>query len=289
MTTIMNEKLVSAEDRDAKKMGEALIAQAILTKDEVEQIINTQQEQNILFGKAAISLGFITEKDLKKVLSEQFSYGYIEENTNNLSTKIIAAHQPFSVQVEKFRSLRSQLLLSWFDKGNKSLAFVSVNKNHNASELVANLAVVFSQLNLNTLLVDADLRKSQQHTLFNVTQRVGLANILANQKGRYELNKDKILPNLSILTAGTESPNPQELLSREAFYNLILDLEKKYDIVLIDTCPSGIAQDYLAVASKTKGSVIVSQKNQTSITEVKHLSESLLAANTTIVGSVLQS
>jgi Mrp family chromosome partitioning ATPase len=121
-----------------------------------------------------------------------------------------------------------------------------------------------------------------------VETKLGLANILANRQGRYELTPQKSLPNLTILTAGTEAPNPQELLNRDGLVELLSDLEKMYDIILIDTSPSNLGMDYLTVVAKVKAALIVVRKDSTRIDDLAQIKSQIEIANAQIVGSVVQ-
>ena len=275
---------------DHVRIGDALILHAKLRHEDVERIIDLQKSKNILFGDAAIKLGLIKESDLNKVLSQQFdySYSYSDAESHQLNEVLIAAHTPFSEEVEKLRSLRGQLLMRWFDQGNKTLAITSAGVEDGASQVAANLAIVFSQLNKKTLLIDANLRDSVQHKLFNVQTKLGLSNILANKQGSYQLTRPQSLPNLSILTAGTKVPNPQELLSRIDFAELLSDLEINYDIILLDTSPLNLASDVLTVVSKAKAAIIVARKDYTLATEIQHLNQQLNLTGAQIIGSILQ-
>jgi chain length determinant protein tyrosine kinase EpsG len=269
-------------------IGDVLIAHSKLAAQDVEQILELQKRKKILFGDAAIELGLITDRDLKKVLSQQFNYPYLDEGSHQLNEVLVAAHTPFSDEVEILRSLRGQLLTRWFNLGHKTLAVTSANVEDGASLLAANLAIVFSQLNKKTLLIDANLRRSVQNSLFNIETKLGLANILANKQGSYELARLNSLPNLSILPAGTTVPNPQELLNSNGFSELITNLEKVYDIIIFDSSPLILGSDALTVAANAKAAIVVARKNKTLAVEIQHLVQQLHMANTNILGSVLQ-
>ena len=272
---------------DNSRLGDALIAQGKLTQQDVKHILEYQLKNNVLFGDAAKQLGLIDDNDLQAALSTQFNYSYLHHSNSKLSQSLIAAHQPYTVEVENLRSLRSQLLIQWFDQGNKSLAITSVDKQEGASRLAANLAIIFSQLNKKTLLIDANLRDSTQHQLFDIDTKVGLANILANRQGRYQLARHESLPSLAILTAGTQVPNPQELLSQPAFSELLADLEKIYDIILIDTTPLALGSDVLTVVSKAKAAIIVTRKNVTEAAQLQQLNQQLNMTGAKVIGSIL--
>jgi protein-tyrosine kinase len=278
---------------DHARIGDILIALEKLNQQDVDRILARQREKNILFGEAAKQLALISESDIEQVLSQQFSYSYIHkasasEKIQLLSKALVAAHSPFSEEVENLRSLRSQLLIRWFGLRNKTLAITSANTNDGASLVAANLAIVFSQLNKNTLLIDANLRQATQHHLFGIETKLGLSNILANRQGRYQLSRQESLPNLTILTAGTDVPNPQELLSKTGFSELLIDLEKIYDIILIDTSPLNLGSDVLTVVSKAKAAIIVAKKDFTMAGEIQDLNQQLHMTGANILGSVLQ-
>jgi protein-tyrosine kinase len=274
------------EMADSASIGNALITHAKLSQKDVDRVLALQIEKNLLFGEAAKQLGLITEDDLQKVLSQQFNYAYLQEGSNKLSQLLTAAHKPFSAEVESLRSLRSQLLMRWFDHGSKTLAITSASNQDSASLLAGNLAIVFSQLNKKTLLIDANLRQPSQHKLFNIDIKVGLSNILANIQGSYTLVRQPSLPNLAILTAGTAAPNPQELLSQSGFAELILDLEKVYDIIIVDTSPLAFGSDVLTVVSKVKAAIIVAKKDTTVAADVQYLSQQIAITGAKVIGSV---
>ena len=271
---------------DSTRIGQALIAHAKLNQTNVDRILALQVEKNLLFGEAAKQLGLITEDDLQKVLSQQFNYTYLQEGNQKLSQLLTAAHAPFSVEAENLRSLRSQLLMRWFDQGHKTLTITSASNQDSASLLAANLAIIFSQLNKKTLLIDANLRRAIQHKLFNIDTKVGLANILANRQGSYTLARLQSLPNLAILTAGTMVPNPQELLSQSGFAELVVDLENVYDVILVDTSPLEFGSDALTVVSKVKAAIIVAKKDTTVAADVQYLNQQVVATGAKVIGSV---
>lgn len=275
------------ENADAHRIGEALIAHAKIQPQDVERILAMQSSENILFGEAAKRLGLIKESDIKKVLSEQYAYAY-SHDPSNIHQALVAAHTPFSAEVERLRSLRGQLLMRWFDLGHKTLVIVSTHTDDAAHLVTANLAIVFSQLNKRTLLIDANLRAPMHQQLFDVESRVGLSNILANRQGSYQLSKHPALPNLSILSAGTQVPNPQELLSNGSFSDLIDELSGLYDVILIECVPMNLGADYLPVVAKAKGAMVVTRQDVTTARDLHLLQEQLNMTGAQILGSVIQ-
>jgi chain length determinant protein tyrosine kinase EpsG len=230
----------------------------------------------------------VTQADIDQVVARQFDYPYLQRGTGNFSDKLIAAYQPFSRQVETLRAVRSQLILRWFARGHKSLVVVSVNEDDGASVFTANLAVVFSQLGEQTLLVDGNLRAPQQQEMFGLKSGAGLSDMLAGRAELGAIAKIDSFVDLSVLNAGTLPPNPQELLSRASFASLAKQLETNYDAVLYDVAPSAQGSDALAIAARVGGAILIARKDRTGLADLAALVEQLERNGVEIVGTVLQ-
>jgi chain length determinant protein tyrosine kinase EpsG len=279
---------LSAEHSAAEsRMGALLLDSGKLTPESAERVLRTQKELGLRFGEAAMRLGLVSEEDIQQALARQFAYPYLQPGQANLSPRLIAAYQPFAPQVESLRAIRSQLMLRWFARGRRALAIVGVDPDDGASLFASNLAVVFSQLGEQTLLVDANLRTPRQQELFGLKPRQGLSDLLA---GRADLDVILRVPafvDLSVMPAGTLPPNPQELLAREGFRNLNTQLESRYDVVLYDLPPFASGADALAVAGRAGGVLLVARKHHTRIANIARMSEQLTEAGGEVLGSVV--
>lgn len=287
----MNSPVLSALPADhsaaESTMGALLLDSGKLTPENAERVLRTQKELGLRFGEAAVRLGLVSEEDIQQALARQFSYPYLQKGDANLSTRLVAAYEPFSPQVEALRAIRSQLMLRWFARGRRALAIVGVDENDGASLFASNLAVVFSQLGEQTLLVDANLRAPRQQDTFGLKPRQGLSDLLA---GRADLDVIARIPcfvDLSVMPAGTLPPNPQELLARDGFRNLNTQLESRYDVVLYDLPAFSAGADALAVAGRAGGVLLVARKHHTRINNVTRMVEQLVDAGGEVLGSVV--
>ena len=259
-----------------------------ITPVEAERILRLQKESGLRFGDAALKLGLITEADIQLVLAQQFDYPYLLPGQGNHPPELVVAYQPFGAQVEVFRAVRSQLMLRWFTSGHKALAIVGYNPDDGVSLFVANLAVVFSQLGERTLLIDANLRCPQQHEIFNLRNKQGLSDVLAERANIFEvISKIESFVDLSVLPAGTLPPNPLELLNRSPFDELNDHLANQFDVILYDTLAFSSGVDALTIAARTEGVLIVAHKNDTRVNDINTMNEKLKYSGTEIVGSVL--
>ena len=293
MDTTLNHTAVAAPapatapGRGDSSIGRLLLEAGKITPEHAERVLRMQKELGIRFGEAALRLGLITEADIQQILAQQFDYPYLQPGEAKFSSKLVAAYEPFSRQVETLRAVRSQLMLRWFSRGNKSLIIASIEPGDGASLFAANLAVVFSQLGENTLLVDANLRKPSQHEIFDLKGKQGLSDVLAGRADLHAVAKVESFVSLSVLGAGTVPPNPQELLSRSSFGGLVNQLEVRHDIVLYDTSAFTSGADALAIAGRAHGVLLVVRKNKTLLDDVAAVAEQLANSGAELVGSVL--
>ena len=288
MNQLIHPVTTPAPSRSAdSSIGGLLLESGKITPEGAERILRMQKELGIRFGEAAQRLGLVTEADIQQVLARQFDYPYLQPGERKYSDKLLAAYQPFSPQVETLRAVRSQLMLRWFARGRKALVVAGVDSGDGASLFAANLAVVFSQLGENTLLVDANLRKPTQHEVFDVKGRQGLSDMLAGRAEIDIIEKVDAFVSLSVLGAGTLPPNPQELLSRSSFGGLNQQLESLYDVVLYDVAAYSDGSDSLAIAGRAGGVLLVARKNKTQLEAISAMAEQMKNNGAEVIGSVL--
>ncbi len=272
---------------NGSSIGSILLDMGKIKPEDAERILRQQKEKGLRFGDAAKSLGLITDVDIEQVLAHQFDYPYLQPGQGNFAPELSAAYKPFSKQVETLRAIRSQLMLRWFANGHKTLAVASVNPGEGASLFAANLAVVFSQLGEQTLLVDANMRTPRQHQIFNLQGRQGLSDILAGRADQESIAKVNSFVDLSVLQAGTLPPNPQELISRNAFDELNRNLASRFDAVIYDVCAFSAGADAMAVSVRAGGVLLVARKDMTSLSDISKVAEQLGRVGAVVVGSVM--
>ncbi len=278
-----------ALSRSPRSLGAILVEEGKLSAADADQVAEQQRKLGLRFGEAALHLNFITDTDLRRALATQFDFSYLHAGPEDVSRELIAAYEPFHRRVEELRTIRTQLLIRWYnpDAGRRALAIVSARAREGRSYVAANLAIVFSQLGLRTLLIDADMRAPRQHKLFNIADRVGLSAALS---GRGDYRAAVAIPGiagLSVLPAGTIPPNPQELLSRVSFASLIKEAQAEFDIVLVDTPPAMEYADVHTVAYRTGDALLLARKDQTRVSDTVRVARELSDNGTRVVGSVM--
>lgn len=273
-------------------IGDILVFSGRLSPEDARRIAAQQRKNKEPFGDAAIALKLLTKEDVDYALAKQFDYAYLKECDHTLSPRLVAAYQPFSRVGENLRAIRSQIMLRWFSANplHKVLAVVSPGRGDGRSFIAANLAIVFSQQGERTLLIDADLRSPAgqgQRALFKLASTMGLSSILAGRAGLEIAQSVPGLPGLAVLAAGAVPPNPQELLGRLAFRQLLSAASQEFDVVLIDTpCGSGFA-DADIIAARAGAALMVARKNKSATPEIKLLAQRLQECDVSLLGAVL--
>lgn len=270
-------------------IGGILVANGKLRPEQIDRVLAEQRVQNVRFGEMAIRMRLVAVADVEEALAIQFGYSSSRATALALPDKVTSAVNPYSPFAEALRGLRSQLMMRWFDgtPGKSTLAVTSVNRADGKSFIVANLGVAFSQIGERTLVIDADLRHPTQHLNFGLRNPMGLSGILSGRAGLEEIAEFPTLPNLSVLPSGPQPPNPQELLGRDSFVELLHLLSGKYDVVLIDTPSAQESSDALVIAQRANGVLIVGRKNKTKSSEIAQLSSVMGNSGIAILGATL--
>jgi chain length determinant protein tyrosine kinase EpsG len=276
---------IKAKLKHTTSIGALLIDAGKINVSDAESIHVLQKQQGVRFGDAAKTLGLIDDEDIKKALAYQFDFPYLTVGEGSFSPELVAAYQPFSVQVDALRAVRGQLLMCWFNT-HKTLAIVSGSRNEGRTHMTANLAIVFSQLGERTLLIDADLRQPRQYSLFNRENAPGLSELLAERADFDVIKRVPAFRDLSVLTAGTVPPNPVELISR-GLKKCLLNLHSHYDVILLDTPALSEGVEVQLIAAYCEGALLVARQHLTRLNEMQVLKNALLDTGSQCVGVVI--
>lgn len=273
-----------------RSIGDIIGETRHLSAEQVERILSWQREHGVRFGEAAVALGFVSTDDVLFALAQQFHYPYAAEEQRNQCPELVALNEPFSVQAESFRAVRSQVMMRVFSDPScrhQALAVVSPNAGDGKTFFAANLAITLAQLGGRTLLIDADMRGPRMHDVFKMPGIAGLSGILS---GRTEARVVAQVPGVSslfLLPVGTTPPNPLELVERPAFALLIRELAGKFDHVVVDTPAAEYGSDAAVIAARCGAALVLARKNASRFDALESLTLGLQQSNTKMAGVVL--
>lgn len=145
---------------------------------------------------------------------------------------------------EMLRLLRANLLFVIDSKDKKVVNILSSISGEGKSFVSLNLAMSLALLDKKVVLVELDIRKPKLAKQFGLDSKQGITLYLSGYLDKQELVKPSgIHPNLSVVTAGSIPPNPNELLAKPALDEFINDLRSEYDFIIIDMAPVGMVSD----------------------------------------------
>ena len=271
-----------------RSIGSIIAETRNLTADQVEKVLQHQRQKGIRFGEAAIALGYANADDVLFALAQQFHYPYAAESQRKANPELVALNEPFGVQAEAFRAIRSQIMMRLFNEGQerRAIAVVSPDAGDGKTFFSANLAVTLAQLGGRTLLVDADLRGPRQHRVFGVDNKAGLSGILSGRSEAKVIQQVPGVSSLFVLPVGITPPNPLELVERPAFGLLIRELLSKFDHVVVDTPAAQYGSDSAVIAARCGAVLVVARKDKARINSLQTLVADLSESPTKLAGVV---
>lgn len=184
--------------------------------------------------------------------------------------ELIAQKDPKSPVSEVFRTLRTNIQFMSTNKKLRTLLVTSTFPSEGKSWVASNLAVTFAQAGNKVILIDADMRKGRQYTIFGASPRPGLSNYLSgiDEKNGKEpeiveyLQKTDV-DNLLLMAAGNIPPNPSELLVSPQMNKLLEDLKEACDIIVIDGTPCELVTDSIILSRIVDSTVVVTAHKET--------------------------
>lgn len=198
----------------------------------------------------------------------------------------ILEKDPKSIAAESYRTLRTNIQYSSFDKEYRTIMVTSSEPGEGKSIIAGNLALSFAQDGKRVLLIDCDLRKPSLHKKFKISNLVGLSDVLI---GKEDLKTalHRYNENLVVLTSGKIPPNPSEMLSSKTMSMLLEELKGVFDCVILDTPPVQAVTDSQILSTKADGTILVIRAERTKRDSVKNALGLLKKVNANIIGTVL--
>lgn len=306
------------------KRGEAELVGA--AREASAPVSPTPVRNGILGGFLGLCLGlgiaFLNEQLNDKVRSaeeiEQLSGLSViaelpkDELSEKNPAEVAALERPQSPLAEAARALRTSVQFLGFDGGLQRIIVTSPEPGDGKSLVAANLAAVYAQAGLKTILVSADLRRPRLDTMFDLPAGApGLSDIVAgiptgrpaSQNGnglRAALTEASAsrrtalvnaliptsTPNLYVLPSGALPPNPAELLGSARAHSVLDDLAREADIAIIDTPPVLAVTDASALAAKADGVILVAAVGRTHRAAVRRAVTLLQGTQARVLGIV---
>lgn len=222
-----------------------------------------------------------------RVLDSFFNRFRKNKNIDNLNDRTTIMNVKDFQVVESYKQLRTNIVFAMSVRNTSVIEISSSYPGEGKSITSANVAIAMAQTGAKVLLIDCDLRKSVQHKIFKVENKLGLSSILGKMVTFEDCVHKKVTKNLDLISSGPIPPNPSELIASQNMKNFIEEVQKNYDYVIVDTPPIGVVSDALELSQYTGGLVIVTRQGVTTYEDVKRTLSSAKFLNVNILGLVV--
>ncbi|WP_163617006.1 polysaccharide biosynthesis tyrosine autokinase [Microbacterium sp. B35-30] len=205
-----------------------------------------------------------------------------------------SAERPLIVQVaprdpraEAFRRVRTNVQFLSVDSGTPVFVVTSSAPAEGKSTTAANLALTLAETGMRVALVDADLRKPRVADNFHIEGGVGLTDVLAGRVPLSAVMQPWGRSKLFLLPAGTLPPNPAELLGSRAMWQMLEEMRRAFDYVIIDAPPLLAVTDAAVLTRLTTGAILVAASGSTRKPQLAAAVNSIASADAKLLGVVM--
>ena len=198
-----------------------------------------------------------------------YGYGYSRKRRGNhapeqITNRDMVVHtHPKSSAAECCRTIRTNLTFMSADKPRRTVVVTSGSPREGKTTVALSLAISLAQSGKRVLVVDTDLRKPRLHRALGLSLARGVTTVLVGEATHKEAVQETEVPGLTFLASGPIPPNPSELLHTAQFRQLLQDLAKTYDHVILDSSPLAAVTDAAIIAPQVDCTILVIHSQHT--------------------------
>jgi len=200
--------------------------------------------------------------------------------------KNVVIESPNSREAEAYRKLELNISIASLDKPLQVIQCTSATPQDGKTTTSINLAAVYAEKGKKVIIVDFDLRRPKIHRAFHQVNDHGFSDYITNDVDFHKLiihDESKI----DLLLSGKHLSYPHIVLESHKAQNLIAELRKEYDYIIVDTPPVLSVTDPQIVSKYVDGVVYVVAFNKTKKDAAKEGLQQLKDNNANVVGTVL--
>jgi capsular exopolysaccharide synthesis family protein len=189
--------------------------------------------------------------------------------------------------LENYRMARTSLALASGKKPISSILITSSRAHEGKSMTSLNLAIAAAYSGERVILIDCDLRRPSLHRLLNISNDLGLSDVVQGATSLSKALQTTSVPNLSVLTSGTLVPNAFQLLNSPAARSCMQQVMELADFVVVDSPPALILADAQILATMTDATLLVISSQEAGRREIVRTRDLLSQAGNRPVGVIL--
>lgn len=194
---------------------------------------------------------------------------------------------PGSTVAESFRVLQANLIRALLEAKIRRVLVTSASGGEGRSTVVANLGIALSQSEQRVLIIDADVRRAQQHRLFDFGRSPGLVDYLLGEESLADVVRRTTTRGLSLITAGRPVAAPAETFSSRRMSELLQLAATQFDVVLLDAPAVLDVADARVLAPLADGVLVVVRAGTVTREALRKVRQSLQQVHARVLGVVL--
>lgn len=216
-----------------------------------------------------------------------------------MSKELLIKKNPKSMFAEAIKTFTTNV--DFTNNRRKIMLFTSPESGDGKTFIASNTAFAYAERGKKVLIIDCDLRKGRQHTIFGVKnlRNKGFSSLILDFKDDAE-NKKKVTKeeleeyisntkyeNIDIITRGPVPPNPVELLNTFNVKIILNILKKEYDIIILDCPPILGLSDTLILTKYSDINILVIKNRSTKYDTLERAKNAFEKVNSKITGVVI--
>ncbi len=187
---------------------------------------------------------------------------------------------------EAYRNLRTSLLFSSGTNKIRSLMVTSAVAGEGKTTVITNLAQSFAMAGRKVVLIDADMRRPRLDRVLALERSPGLSEVLQGEAELADVVRRPVGFEVDVIPAGEIPGNPSELLGGERFDELLAQLTKEYDTVLVDAPVMLAVADSMLLAARVEGVLMLHKPGSVDKRAFAKISEDLKRVDANTLGLV---
>ncbi len=200
----------------------------------------------LIFFKG-IFYNYIQNKDDLEELTTLPIIGVVGKSKEAKESYLVVDKNPQSLTAESFRVIRTNLAYFSPKSHSKVLLVTSSVASEGKTFCAINTASILAKAKKKVILVDLDLHKPKQANAFNIKNDVGITSYLVGKASLNDIIIDTPVENLQVILTGPRTPNASELILDPMLEQMINELKKTYEYIILDTPPVGLLSDALVM------------------------------------------
>jgi len=202
---------------------------------------------------------------------------------------LYVAKNPTSRVAECCRSLRTNILFSDADRAMKTIVVSSANPREGKTTSCIYLGTTMAQSGQKVLLIDTDMRRPRLHVSLGVSRTTGLSNLILGDRDYDDVIKTTDVPNLYVLPCGPLPPNPAELIMTQRFQEVLEELTKRFDRIILDSPPVQVVTDAVVLSKlpQADGVILVVHAGKTLRDDIKRSAKQMKTVGGNIRGVIV--